>query len=101
MGKNPQFASYGKMLHDRFYGEWDQPTSAVQSATKISTMVRVRIEKNGRISAFEIIRPSGNVLIDDSVAAIGKRVTRVDPLPDGLVKGRHYDVKINFELNPD
>jgi len=63
--------------------------------------VRVRIEKNGRVSTFEIVRPSGNVLVDDSVAAIGKRVTHVDPLPAGLVKGSHYDVKINFELNSD
>ena len=95
------FASYGRMLHDRFYSEWDQPTSSVASAAKMSTMVRVRIEKNGRVSAFQIVRPSGNVLVDDSVAAIGKRVTHVDPLPAGLVKGSHYDVKINFELNSD
>ena len=101
LGKNSQFASYGRMLHDRFYSEWDQPTSSVASASKISTMVRVRIEKDGRVSAFEILRPSGNVLIDDSVAAIGKRVPRVDPLPAGLITGGHYDVKINFELNPD
>ena len=100
-GKASQFASYGKMLHDRFYSEWDQPTSSVASTSKISTMVRVRIEKNGRVSAFEIVRPSGNVLIDNSVAEIGKRVTRVDPLPAGLNSGGHYDVKINFELNSD
>ena len=100
-GNASPFASYGRMLHDRFYSEWDQPTSSVASTTKMSTMVRVRIEKNGRVSAFEVVRPSGNVLVDDSVAAIGKRVTHVDPLPAGLVKGKHYDVKINFELNSD
>lgn len=100
-GKNSQLASYGRMLHDRFYSGWDQPTSSVQAATRISTMVRVRIEKDGRVSSFEVVRPSGNVLVDDSVAAIGKRVNHVDPLPPGLGSGGHYDVKINFELNSD
>ena len=99
--KNPELASYGRMLHDRFYGEWDQPTSSVASAAKISTLVRVRIEKNGRVSHFEIIRPSGNVLVDESVAAMGKRVTHVDPLPLALRTRGHYDLKINFELNSD
>jgi TonB family protein len=99
--KNTELASYGRMLHDRFYGEWDQPTSSVASAAKISTLVLVRIEKNGRVSHFEIVRPSGNVLVDESVAAMGKRVTRVDPLPPGLRTHGHYDLRINFELNSD
>ena len=36
-----------------------------------------------------------------AVAAVAKRVTQVDPLPAGLVKGDHYDVRINFELNSE
>jgi TonB family protein len=99
--KASEFASYGKMLHDRFYSEWIQPTTTVSSTAKISALVRVRIEKDGRVSAFEILKPSGNVLIDESVAAIGKNVREVDPLPHGLGTGGHYDVKINFELNSE
>jgi TonB family protein len=101
MTKSSEFASYGKMLHDRFYSEWVQPTTTVASANKISTTVRVRIEKDGRVSNFEIIRPSGNVMVDESVAAMGQRVTEVDPLPASLRSGGHYDIKINFELNSD
>lgn len=94
------YAWYGNMLHDRFYGEWAQPTSVVTAGAKISALVRIRIEKDGRVSAFEIAQPSGNVVVDESVAAVAQRVTRVDPLPRGL-GGDHYDVKINFELNPE
>lgn len=101
MSRSSELASYGRMLHDRFYSEWIQPTTSVASAAKISTVVRVRIEKNGGVSSFEITKPSGNVMIDDSVAAIGKQVTQVDPLPAALRSGGHYDVKINFELNSD
>jgi outer membrane biosynthesis protein TonB len=94
-----EFGWYGNMLHDRFYSAWIQPTTTVASGTKISTLVKVRIEKDGHVSKFEIIKPSENVVVNESVAAIAKRVTEVDSPPTGLVQGDHYDVKINFELN--
>jgi len=98
-GNASEFGWYGNMLHDRFYSAWIQPTTTVASGTKISTLVKVRIEKDGHVSKFEIIKPSENVVVNESVAAIAKRVTEVDSPPTGLVKGDNYDVKINFELN--
>jgi outer membrane biosynthesis protein TonB len=94
-----EFGWYGNMLHDRFYSAWIQPTTTVASGAKISTLVKVRIEKDGHVSKFEIIKPSENVVVNESVAAVAKRVTEVDPPPVGLGNGNHYDVKINFELN--
>jgi outer membrane biosynthesis protein TonB len=94
-----EFGWYGNMLHDRFYSAWIQPTTTVPSGTKISTLVKVRIEKDGHVSKFEVIKPSENVVVNESVAAVAKRVTEVDPPPVGLGNGNHYDVKINFELN--
>ena len=94
-----EFGWYGNMLHDRFYGAWIQPTTSVASGSKISTLVKVRIEKDGRVSKFDIIKPSENVVVNESVAAVAKRVTEVDAPPAGLGNGNHYDVKINFELN--
>jgi TonB family protein len=91
-------AWYGDMLHDRFFSEWVQPKSVVASGAKMSALVKVRIERDGRVSDFAIVRSSGNVLVDDSVAAVAQRVTRVDPPPRGLGDGP-YEVKINFELN--
>ncbi len=100
-GNASQFSAYGRMLHDRFFSEWVQPTSVVASGVKMSVLVRVRIEKDGRVSDFALVRPSGNVVVDESVAAVAQRVTKVDPLPAGLGNGGHYDVNINFELNAD
>jgi len=96
-----EFGWYGHMLHDRFYSAWIQPTTSVPSGSRISTLVELRIEKDGRVSKFEIIKPSENVVVNESVAAIAKRVTEVDAPPTGLIKGDHYDVKINFELNTE
>jgi TonB family protein len=73
----------------------------VASGVKISALVKIRIEKDGRVSNFEMIKPSGNIAVDESVAAVAKRVGQVDPLPAGLGHGDHYDVRINFELNSE
>jgi TonB family protein len=100
-GRESEFGWYGNMLHDRFYSAWIQPTTNIASGARISTLVTVRIEKDGRVSSFEIIKPSENVVVNESVGAIAKRVTQVDPPPAGLINGDHYDVQINFELNTD
>ena len=100
-GGEGQFGWYGSMLHDRFYSEWVQPTNIPSTGAKNSVLVKIRIEKDGRVSNFEVVRPSGNDDLDHSVTAVAKRVTQVDPLPAGLGNGEHYDVKINFELNSD
>ena len=100
-GGESQFGWYGSMLHDRFYSEWVQPTTVATSGAKNSVLVKLRIEKEGRVSSFEVVRPSGNTELDESVKALANRVNRVEPLPDGLGKGDHYDVKINFELNSE
>ena len=96
-----QFAWYGSMLHDRFYSEWVQPTNITAMGAKSSVLAKLRIEKDGRVSNFQIIKASGNTDVDESVAAVGKRVTQVDPLPPGLGDGEHYEVKINFELSSE
>ena len=89
------------MLHDRFHKAWEQPKSIVATGAKMSTIVKIRIEKDGRVSKFTIVKPSGNVVMDESVTAIAQRVTQVDPLPDGLAQKSYYEVKIDFELNAE
>jgi TonB family protein len=96
-----ELAWYGAMLHDRFHKAWEQPKSIVATGAKMSTIVKIRIEKDGRVSKFTIVKPSGNVVVDESVAAIAQRVTQVDPLPEGLAKDGYYEVKIDFELNAE
>jgi periplasmic protein TonB len=90
---------YGNMLHDRFYRAWQQPQTVVASGVKLSAVARIRIEKDGRVSNFKVVKPSGNVLVDESVQAAGKKVTQVDALPAGMGSGGHYDVNISFALN--
>jgi TonB family protein len=98
-GDPSRFAWYLEMIHDRFYAQWEQPTSLFGSGTRFAATVQIRIERDGRISSFEIVRPSGNFVMDESIRKAGARVRRIDPLPDGLGSGGSYTLRINFELD--
>ena len=93
------FGWYGAMLHDSFYNRWVQPTSIVTATTSFVTTVKIRIERDGTISDVSIAKSSGNDVMDQSVMEAARKVTHVDPLPDGLGNGDAYEVKINFELS--
>ena len=60
--------------------------------------MKIRIEKDGKISSAELVKPSGNPVMDESVLVAAKRVAQIDPPPAGLSSGGAYTVNINFEL---
>ena len=91
------FGLFHEHIHDRFFSVWDQPTSIAGTANFV-TGLRIKIESDGRISDFKVVRSSGNVIMDESVMAAARRVLKVNPPPAGLLSGGAYQVTINFEL---
>ena len=83
------------MLHDRYYGQWDQPTSPLETG-KLTTVVWLKIARDGRILGSRVVGPSGDPVMDQSVERALGRVTRVDPLP-AAIPGASWEVKIAFE----
>src|SRR5437764_14495839 len=60
---NPANTSwYGNMLHDRFYREWEQPTTVVASGAKLSASAKIRIEKEDLIPDLNILRSTSNLM---------------------------------------
>jgi TonB family protein len=88
------------MIHDRFHSRWIQPASVIQRDQKFVTTVKVRIEKDGRISNVTLARSSGNSVMDDSVLTAAKSVAQIDPLPASITTVP-YEININFELTQD
>ena len=88
------------MIHDRFYSQWVQPPALVQAGEKLAAVIRIRIEKDGTISSATLAQSSGNDIMDQSVMAAARRVTKIDPLPD-VITDDHYVVQIALELTPD
>ena len=87
---------YASMLHERFYARWEQPTSVFASAQRYVATLRLRIERDGRISDYRLVRSSGLVPMDESVLAAAARVGRVDPPPAGLLRGGTYAINVGF-----
>ncbi len=97
-GGQAQFGWYHELIHDRFYSQWDQPTSIFDSSKSFVCTLQIRIESDGKISGVKVLKSSGNVVMDDSVMAAAHRVTQIDPPPTSLSSGGAYTVNINFEL---
>ena len=97
-GDSAQFGWYHELIHDRFYSQWDQPTSIFDSSKSFVCTLQIRIETNGKISDVKVLKSSGNLVMDDSVMAAAHRVLQIDPPPAGLSDGGAYTVNINFEL---
>lgn len=85
------------MIHDRFYSQWQRPTSVLNGDEKLTAVVKIRIERDGRISDVTLSRPSGNQLMDASVMDAARRVSTIDPLPKAI-RDDFYIVPIEFEL---
>lgn len=85
------------MVYDRFFSRWEQPTSIIRSEEKIATTIKIRIEKDGRISNVTLVKSSGNVVMDDSVMEAARHVTQIEPLP-AAIHDKFYDIPIEFEL---
>ena len=97
-GGSSEFGWYHTLIHDRFYSQWDQPTSIFDSSKSFVCTLQIRIEPNGKIAGVKVVRSSGNVIMDDSVMAAANRVLQIDPPPAALAGGGPYTVNINFEL---
>jgi TonB family protein len=95
---NAAVGRYGHHLHDVFYEAWSQPTTVAAPSGKISVPVDIQIDKSGRVVKFQIARSSGDPAIDDSIAAVARKIGKVDP-PPVTSRNDRYDLRIYFELD--
>lgn len=94
-----EFGWYFSMIHDRFHNRWEQPTSIVRATQEFVTTLKIRINKDGAILSREIVRSSGDVVMDESVMAAAQRVQQIDPLPAGLGADGVFEVHVAFKLD--
>ncbi len=90
------FGWYFALVKQTLYEAWTQP-SGLTASSGLSVQVRIRVERDGTISRREIIRPSGNAAMDESVRRAIDAVRRLRPLPDAY-RGAYRDITIEFEL---
>jgi TonB family protein len=94
-GKPSDFGWYFAGLRDRFYAVWAPPS--VPDAGSLVVTLRIRVQRDGKVLGFELIKGSGNSLMDGSVMDAARQVQQLDPLPDGLGSGPVVEIPVNFK----
>lgn len=94
-GKPSDFGWYFSTLRDRYYAVW-APPSVPDSASLVVTL-KIRVKRDGTVLAHELMKSSGNSLMDGSVIEAARQVTKIDPLPPGLGREDIIEIPINFK----
>lgn len=94
-GKPSDFGWYFAGLRDRYYAVW-APPSVPDAATLIVTL-KIRVKRDGTVLGHELVKSSGNSLMDGSVLDAAQQVTKIDPLPPGLGREDIVEIPVNFK----
>ncbi|MFH0908891.1 MAG: energy transducer TonB [bacterium] len=86
---------YYALVEATMYEVWEQPSGL--SSAGPPPQVRIRVQRDGTITSRELVRRSGNSLMDDSVMKAVNSISRLKALPSE-VDGSYKDITITFEL---
>ncbi len=87
---------YFEHVHDMMYEAWEQPGSALDR--KLMATVQVRVARDGTITDVSLRIASGSKVMDESVLAAARKVQRLDPPPDNLVRGDVANITVDFQV---
>jgi TonB family protein len=97
-GPGSPFWDYYLHIHDVMYAAWNQPSEFADPLRPPTARVRLRIAKDGSLWAAELAQSSGVKAVDSS-ALTAARHARLNPPPDGLLKGRDaVEITVAFKL---
>ncbi len=96
IGQGSLFWEYYQHVHDEMYQAWEQPGDAVSK--KLVATVFIRVLRDGTIADVSLKGSSGNKLMDDSALSAARKVQRLEPPPDALVKGDAANITVDFQV---
>ena len=96
VGQGSPFWQYYQHVHDRMYEAWEQPGQVLDK--KLVATVLVRVARDGTITDVALKSSSGNKLMDESALATARRVQRLEPPPDALVKDSTANITVDFQV---
>ncbi len=95
---NRASSRYSNRMHDRFYEAWVPPASISGARGKIKVPADITIDAKGRVRSFQIAKSSGYPALDESVRAVGRKVTKV-ARPPATPSGSEFHLRVFFELD--
>jgi protein TonB len=87
---------YFEHVHDVMYEAWGDTGAALDR--KLVATVQLRVARDGTITEASLRIPSGNKVMDESVLAAARKVQRLDPPPDNLVRGDTASITVDFQV---
>ncbi len=94
---SPELSDYFRRLEESVRNSWILPAALVRDATKLEVVLRIVIEKDGRVSEARIEKGSGNLYFDDSVERAIRKASPLPIPPEQLRGGEdHYEVGFRF-----
>lgn len=90
------YAPYGSYLMAFYKLRWKKPTTLNVDHGEVEA--EITVQRNGRVSAFKLVNPSGIRALDDSVREVLERNRDLRPLPDGTTDTERR-ITIRFDLS--
>ena len=96
IGGGEAFAGYRDVVFSAYYHAWITPDSA--GSRLASADAKVTIARDGRIMSAELVRPSGDRALNNSVEEALRRVTQLAPFPASTRDTqRTFVIRFNLE----
>jgi colicin import membrane protein len=94
---SPELLEYFRKLEERVRESWVLPEALVRDAGALTVVVRIVIEKDGRVSDTRVEKGSGNAYFDESVQRAIRKASPV-PIPPERLRGgeEYYEVGFRF-----
>lgn len=90
-----EFDWYMALVRQTMYDAWAQPSEL--AGRGLMTVVSIRVSRDGAVSGREMVKSSGNSVMDESVMRAVRSVSRLKSLP-AQYAGPYKDITIEFEL---
>ncbi len=89
------YASYASIIKSIYTREWMPPDNAAND--EANTKVRIVVANDGTVISAQIVEPSGDASVDETVQRTLDRVTMIAPFPEGSTEKQKTFI-INFNL---
>lgn len=90
------YAPYGSYLMAFYKLRWKKPTTLSVDHGEVEA--EITVQRNGRVTAFRLVKPSGIRALDDSVREVLDRNRDLRPLPEGTTDTERR-ITIRFDLS--
>ena len=97
-GSTAALTAYFKKVEVQIHREWVQPLNVASSSREVEATVRLRASADGTVESLKLVKPTGNVEVDQSIEQALLRVKKLDRPPAELLKNGALDELVEFVL---